>query len=359
MKVSIIIPVYNVASYISDCLRSVLSQVYQNIEVIIVNDKTEDDSMAIVEAMLKQNATSFDVKIVSHQENRGLSAARNTGIKNSTGDYLYFLDSDDEITKDCIERLVCDAIDTHADIVVGDYLVQGSEEFYPPLKLKNSFINGNKKIINAYMREKIYVMAWNKLVRKDFITENQLYFKEGLIHEDCLWSFQCVCQAKTLAVVKYVTYIYKIRKNSITSSISFDKEFSSGITNLTEMVWYADNLSILKNYNVSSFLEEEKIRLLRKCMAHGERVNVGELYQLIRTLPHLGRCDIFFCELFKCRKLIRDAHYFLSSNAGEKYYQNVPFYLKHKKQIKCRFYKWFVYVLFCVLINKQPVVSLI
>lgn len=98
MKISIIIPIYNVAEYVSDCLKSVLQQTYKNIEIIIVNDCTEDNSMVIIEGLLKESATSIPYKIINHTRNQGLSVARNTGIKNSTGDYLYFMDSDDEIT---------------------------------------------------------------------------------------------------------------------------------------------------------------------------------------------------------------------------------------------------------------------
>ncbi|WP_418696867.1 glycosyltransferase family 2 protein [Bacteroides sp.] len=353
MKVSVIIPIYNVASYVGDCLLSVLNQTYRDIEVIIVDDKSEDDSMLIVKALLKKEKSALTVKIVTHEKNRGLSAARNTGIEHSTGDYLYFLDSDDEITADCIEKLLNGVKTERVDMVVGDYVVQGSKDFYPPLKLRTSLIEGNKKIVRMYMREKIYVMAWNKLVRKSFITKNQLYFKEGLIHEDCLWSFQCACKAEVLAIVKEVTYIYKVRGGSITSTSLFDKEFSAGMTNLQEMIRYADSLSILKGQYVFSFIEEEKVRLGRKCLMQGDLDRMSELYTFMRSSPHAGHCKLLLWNFFRCRKLMRDAHYFLPLCIGREYYQNLPLYLKHKRQIKLRFYKWFMYILFSIAFRRD------
>ena len=98
MKVSIIIPVYNVAKYIERCLLSVLNQTWPDLEVILVNDCTPDNSMEIVRRVVASHPRGAVVRCLEHEENRGLSAARNTGISASVGDYLYFLDSDDYIS---------------------------------------------------------------------------------------------------------------------------------------------------------------------------------------------------------------------------------------------------------------------
>ncbi len=104
MKISIIIPVYNVAPYIEQCIESVLSQDYEDIEVIIVDDCGTDNSMELVREMIA--GTSKEIHILKHDHNRGFAAGRNTGIKNAVGNYIYFLDSDDYIEPDCISRLV-------------------------------------------------------------------------------------------------------------------------------------------------------------------------------------------------------------------------------------------------------------
>ena len=107
MKVSIIIPIYKVEQFIEDCLRSVYNQSYKNLEIILVDDCTPDDSMLIARNFVskKELPKGMEIKFLSHKKNRGLSAARNTGIDAATGDYIYFLDSDDELSPDCISLL--------------------------------------------------------------------------------------------------------------------------------------------------------------------------------------------------------------------------------------------------------------
>ena len=106
MKITIVVPVYNVEPYIEDCLKSVAEQTYKgDIECIIVDDCTPDGSCAIIEHFINEYNGSIDFKLLHHTKNRGLSAARNTGIGAATGEYIYFLDSDDEITPECIELL--------------------------------------------------------------------------------------------------------------------------------------------------------------------------------------------------------------------------------------------------------------
>ena len=121
MKVSIIIPVHNVAPYVEECIQSVLRQDYKNLEIIIIDDCGMDNSMELVEELVKNS--SRDIVILRHDYNKGLSAARNTGIKQATGDYIFFLDSDDFIETYCISVLVEIAKDcVDADMVYGSSL---------------------------------------------------------------------------------------------------------------------------------------------------------------------------------------------------------------------------------------------
>lgn len=107
MKISIIIPVYNVAQYIEECLNSVIAQTYMgDMECLIVDDCGTDDSIAIAKRIIQDYQGNIKFQILYHEHNRGLSAARNTGIEASTGDYLYFLDSDDSIIPECLELMV-------------------------------------------------------------------------------------------------------------------------------------------------------------------------------------------------------------------------------------------------------------
>lgn len=353
MKVSIIIPVYNVSLYIKDCLTSVMNQTYEDLEVVIVNDKTQDNSMEIVQSLLDSSRIPFPVKIVEHESNKGLSAARNTGIHHSTGQYLYFLDSDDVITADCIELLVAPlSANPQTDIVIGDYKVTNSDSFFPPLKLKDSIIKGHAAIIKSYMKEKIYVMAWNKLVRRDFITKHNLFFKEGLIHEDVLWSFQCMCMADMVAIVKRATYIYQVRPASIKTHTAFVKDYNACRTVISGLAEYAEKHQLLNNKYVYYYIEEEKIRLLYSCLHANVEKAVYErpLYDFVRMLPHANLTRILSWNLFRINKLIRDAHYYmLSYEKGAEYFWSIPDLWIYNKTffLQVRFCIWFMKVLAC------------
>ena len=122
MKVSVIIPVYNVAPYVERCLTSVFQQTYGDIEIIIVDDCATDNSMEIVHKVVTVYSGLFTIQIIRHACNQGLSEARNTGIKSAKGDYLYFLDSDDAITADCIHLLVAPLSEyPNLDFVIGNF----------------------------------------------------------------------------------------------------------------------------------------------------------------------------------------------------------------------------------------------
>ena len=216
MKITIVVPVYNVEAYIEDCLKSIAAQTYKGkLECIIVDDCTQDNSCAVIEHFIKEYKGTIDFKLLHHNVNRGLSAARNTGIDAATGEYIYFLDSDDEITPNCIELLAEPLKEKKYNIIVGDYTIIGSEDEYPPLLLKGGAILTNTEIRTSYFAYKWYVMAWNKLCKLDYIRKERLYFKEGLINEDELWSFQMACTAQTMYVIKKETYKYKVRESSI------------------------------------------------------------------------------------------------------------------------------------------------
>ena len=119
--VSIIIPVYKVEDYIERCLRSVINQTYSRLECILVDDCSPDNSVSIAKKVLAE--FTFNAKFIFHHQNEGLSVTRNTGIQHATGKYLYFLDSDDEITPDAIKRLVEISEKYQAEITVGKNIV--------------------------------------------------------------------------------------------------------------------------------------------------------------------------------------------------------------------------------------------
>lgn len=205
VKVTIVIPLYQVEDFIESCLDSVAEQTYNGpIECIIIDDCGTDRSNQIVEEFITRYKGNIEFRLLHHQYNRGLSAARNTGIEYATGEYVYFLDSDDKITLDCIEKLVKPLENYRYDFVTADFNIVGGRPVTTNLKAKNEFKSGIKE---AYYKKEWNVTAWNKLCNIDFLKRNHLKFKEGIIHEDILWSFYLANYAQSMYALEDKTYI--------------------------------------------------------------------------------------------------------------------------------------------------------
>lgn len=242
--VSIIIPVYQVSDYIERCLESVISQTYSNIECILVNDATKDDSIDKCEKLIAEYEGSIHFSIINHQRNRGLSAARNTGIDASTGDYLYFLDSDDYIAPNCIEIMVSIVKeDDSIEMVQGNYLkINGDDEVLG--KSENVLISTNDKAREYFLNKRIInELVWNKLLKRSFIVDNALYNKEGIVHEDLLWMSHFIKFLKNAVLFKDVTYYYWIRPGSIVTGSTQKKLGDDYVEVYNEIL---DNLTIGK-----------------------------------------------------------------------------------------------------------------
>lgn len=228
-RVSIIIPVYNVEPYIEECLHSVYEQTTDTeIECLIVDDKGNDNSIHIAETFVAthNDKAKTKFKIIYRDTNGGLSAARNTGIKAAKGDYLYFLDSDDTIVPQCIETLIHLA-DKHGgvDLLPALYIRENNdmEQFgchsFPEFSDDRSLI---KRSLLDY--DKIPVTAANRLIRRELITENNLFFKESIIHEDNYWSFFLAKYVKRMAFCAEKLYYYRETPGSITKEPNIEKE---------------------------------------------------------------------------------------------------------------------------------------
>ncbi len=287
MLISIVIPVYKVEEYIERCIQSVISQDYQgDLECLLIDDCTPDNSCAIIGNILDKYDGPIKFRLLHHEKNRGLSAARNTGIDNAQGDYIYFLDSDDYITADCISRLAAPLVERNYDIVIGNYSVIGSDEDFPTFRLGDTSLNNNNDIIESYTRYDWYMMAWNKLCNVSFIKKHALYFKEGLIHEDELWSFQFACRANSLRSVHASTYYYCIREESIITSVEEFERLQRTMMLLGLMKDYLVH-SKLSNCRYNNFLFDRYARIknhLVKNISRGIKFDSD----LLRTYVDMG-----------------------------------------------------------------------
>lgn len=214
-KLSVIIPVYGVESYIRQCLESIINQTLKDMEIIVVNDGTEDSSMKIVEEYLDDKR----IKIIN-KKNGGLSSARNAGLKEAKGEYIAFIDSDDFIKNTMFEELFQKNNENY-DIIYSNVIE------YDDISQKINNRKKMKEIINVN-REGVYhykfcgMEVWNKIYKRDFLLRNNIFFEEGIIHEDNLFTLKCFFLARKVKYVNKYHYIY--RKNRVNSILSLKKQ---------------------------------------------------------------------------------------------------------------------------------------
>lgn len=219
MKFSIIIPIYNVEKYLNECIFSVLIQDFTNYEIILVNDGSSDNCGKICD----EYANKYPQVKVIHKENGGLSDARNFGIKEAKGDYLIFLDSDDYWKgSNILSDLALIINNENPDLIIHgktfvfndgtcrEYLMNSSLQ-------SNDFINDYEKLVK---KGTYNPTAWNKVIRRSIIIENNIQFPKGLLHEDISWSFDIAQHIKIYAIYQNPFYQYRYeREESITNII--------------------------------------------------------------------------------------------------------------------------------------------
>ena len=233
--VSIIVPVYNVASYIDACLASIKQQTYQNIEIIVVEDCSTDDSKQV----LASHLTDERIKVIQHYENSGLSAARNTGIKSAIGEYMMFVDSDDIIDTRLVAACVDCALTKNAEVVTYGFtpFKDGIIETDLPYPASNLAFEATE-IDGSYFS--LPHFAWLKFIKSSAVRSDSLQFPVGLYYED--WPFHWHLGLATN--IKYHLpidfYLYRQRGTSITGST--DKKL------LDLFVIHAEVISLVEDY---------------------------------------------------------------------------------------------------------------
>lgn len=220
MKVSVIIPVYNVEKYIRQCLESVINQTLKDIEIIIINDGTRDNSMEIVEEYISDER----IKIIN-KKNGGLSSARNTGILVAQGKYICFIDSDDFIEKSMIEELYNIIEEKNFDVVDSDIFLYDNKTHEIKERKNKEYLKIEKGLI---LWERYNVEVWNKIYRKSFLLDNNIFFEEGIIHEDDLFSIKILSSTNKIGHINKSFYYYRInRSGSIMTDINLEKQLYS------------------------------------------------------------------------------------------------------------------------------------
>lgn len=255
--ISIIVPVYKVEKYLEKCVRSIMNQTYRNIEIILIDDGSPDESGKMCDELAKLD----DRIVVIHKENEGLSATRNVGIEKCNGKYVAFVDSDDWISEDYCETLYKLIVETDSDVSAVSFsmvredntLITGTSEECEDLPLEIN-VYENKEIVQEILNWKTFKnYAWNKLYKKELINNHR--FLCGMNYEDVAFTYEVLKDAKRVAYINKKCYFYLKRRDSISATCS-----EKNLDNFLDIVFnrYTDiarNNNIEKVYNIYALLE--------------------------------------------------------------------------------------------------------
>lgn len=207
------VPIYKVEEYIRECVESIINQSYTNLEILLINDGTPDNSIGVINDLF----TDTRLKVIN-QDNAGLSAARNTGLKYATGKYVAMIDSDDAVKPDFIKNLLTTAIETNAQIVRGSFRdFDGNipdgwvADFTSP-------VSNGITVLNKFLDNNTSFVVWSSLYDLNWLKENNLQFTKGILLEDGDFTTRAYMKASNVVAINTTDYKYRIRPGSILTS---------------------------------------------------------------------------------------------------------------------------------------------
>ena len=317
-QTSIIIPVYYVEPYIGACLDSLVAQTCKDFEVLFVDDCGTDGSVRMINDFIAVHP-EIPCRLLHHEHNRGLSAARNTGLEAASGEYVLFLDSDDALTPDALELLTAPlASGGSPDFIIGGYRTEGGSAGECPLSLPAGLCTD---VLGSYARGEWYVMAWNKMCRRQFLLDGALWFREGLNHEDVLWSFKLACKAKTMYTVPAPTYLYNVRESSIMTSMSVRKDLYLYLDIFDEIRQFIVSEGLQHSRDAYEIFEGKRCGIIYSLLYKGETALYKESYGRFRDQGYVSPFEAKRCGMIGAKQLVRDLHYALPKGLGRLYKQ--------------------------------------
>lgn len=286
--ISVIIPIYNVAQYLSQCMDSVLTQSYQDLEIILVDDGSTDECPKLCD---EYEAKDSRVRVI-HKKNGGLSDARNEGMKMATGEWIYFVDSDDWVTHDAIEKLYQFAVENNCDVVQGGlyYAYQDHLLYRKASKKeqKRTVLERNDAMRELIVNDRVKNFAWGKLYKTDLIRDS--FFPVGKYFEDSFWQHLVLDRVERYGIIDEPLYFYRQRGDSISGQpsnrltdllegnktrLDFIREKYPDLLNLMQKKYSELNNQVNPpdsvSYRCKKFLQRVKRRL---CPSSYERINL-------------------------------------------------------------------------------------
>ena len=253
-EVSVVIPFYNVEKYVEQCIQSVQGQSFNDIEIICVDDCGHDGTRKIVEKLAQQDKR---IKIITHDKNRGLGGARNTGLREAKGKYVFFVDSDDYITPDCVETVIEKFKQKHVDTVWFKANIWWEEinkmtdmwifKYYADYPQGPLTLNDDNLI-------EFPLYSWNKAYKRDFLIKNKLDWRENVYFEDVEFYFKTFTKSKDIYIINKPLYVYRRRSDSIIGECIKDARKAEHLFNVTENVYkYLTENNLFEEYKNSFY----------------------------------------------------------------------------------------------------------
>ena len=278
--VSILVPIYNVENYIERCARSIFDQTYLDIEYIFVDDCSTDNSMEILSRVIKDHPKrKNDIRIINHEHNRGLSAARNTAVDNCNSDFLLHVDSDDYLEPNAVELLVEKQKKTDADLVTGQALLHNKTSIF--LMERPHFINKEGFVVDM-IKPSLHHTIWGRLIRTSLYKDNNIHAVEGVnIGED-------------LQVMSQLSYFAK----------------------KVESVWSV--IYHYENSNPNSYMNASSQKKLERCLQDTQSMEI--VRDFFKNKKEVDYFDL--TEKYLCHYYINLLHYYAEQNDKENFEKN-------------------------------------
>lgn len=322
MKISVIVPVYNAEKYLPACLESLLIQTFADFEVICVDDCSTDKSANVAENYLER--FNGRLKIISLEHNTGSGAIpRNEGLRFSRGEYIFFMDADDLLIDDALDKLYCAAKKFRADVVCmscgftcntdGKKILPADWDKAPPLDAPTLETNNLAERVEKMFATRYGWAPWIKFLRRDFLIANEIIFPELRISEDVLWTIELVCLAKRWLNFPERLYIYRKSDNSMMRSRRSAREeiifwlnpLIKGVdflgSFLDELKFFAQNPNY--SFEVTNFFVKMQLAAM---LAALDNVTPEELYEIVRAELAEDKHAILIANLFVFMNYYRD-----------------------------------------------------
>ena len=269
IKVSILVPFYNVEKYVGRCVESLFTQTYKNIEYVFVNDCTPDKSMDVINENISKYGVSEQCKIIVHEENKGISVSRNDCLDNMTGDYFLFVDSDDYIDKDMVELLVEVAMKENADISGCGYIEEYADH---SIEYPQKYTNDHDEMMRAITLLTIKGVMWKLLVRSTIVTDHRdevRFIPDRNMVDDYLFCCQLFYYAHRISGVDRCMYHWiQYNPNNYTHTTVFAVESQAAAIRMVEEFYRGKGvLEVVENeLNQRKFISKLPLLLDRNCL---------------------------------------------------------------------------------------------